>query len=85
MTQYVNVIGVGPVGFPDDMTMEQITEVLKTMPPPVAAPTAPPDTLGRQVGAAVRPMAQAALTAGGLLTMVVDPIVNFFNQVFYGC
>ena len=79
MTQYVNVIGVGPVGFPDDMTKEQITEVLKTMPPPVAAPTAPPDTLGRQVGMAVRPMAQAALTAGGLLPMVVDPMVNFFN------
>ena len=37
MTQYVNVIGVGPVGFPDDMTKEQITEILKTMPPPVAA------------------------------------------------
>ena len=79
MTKYVNVVGVGPVGFPDDMTMEQITEVLKTMPPPVAAPTAPPDTLGRQVGMAVRPMAQAALTAGGLLPMVVDPMVNFFN------
>jgi len=79
MTQYVNVIGVGPVGFPDDMTKEQITEVLKTMPPPVAAPAQAPDTLGRQVGMAVRPMAQAALTAGGLLPMVVDPMVNFFN------
>ena len=44
-----------------------------------AAPAMPPDTLGRQVGAAVRPMAQAALTAGGLLPMVVDPMVNFFN------
>ena len=44
-----------------------------------AAPVMPPDTLGRQVGVAVRPMAQAALTAGGLLPMVVDPMVNFFN------
>jgi hypothetical protein len=79
MTQYVNVIGVGPVGFPDDMTKDQITEILKTMPPPVAAPAQAPDTLGRQVGMAVRPMAQAALTAGGLLPMVVDPMVNFFN------
>jgi hypothetical protein len=79
MTKYVNVIGVGPVGFPDDMTMEQITEILKTMPPPTAAPAMPPDTLGRQVGMATRPMAQAALTAGGLLPMVVDPMVNFFN------
>jgi hypothetical protein len=79
MTKYVNVVGVGPVGFPDDMTMDQITEVLKTMPPPTAAPTLPPDTLGRQAGLAVRPMAQAALTAGGLLPMVVDPMVNLFN------
>jgi hypothetical protein len=79
MTQYVNVIGVGPVGFPDDMTKDQITEILKTMPPPVAAPAQAPDTLGRQVGMAVRPVAQAALTAGGLLPMVVDPMVNFFN------
>jgi hypothetical protein len=79
MTQYVNVIGVGPVGFPDDMTKEQITEVLKTMPPPVAAPTQAPDTLGRQVGLSTRPIAQAALTGGGLMPMVVDPMVNFFN------
>jgi hypothetical protein len=79
MTKYVNVIGVGPVGFPDDMTMEQITEILKTMPLPTAAPAMPPDTLGRQAGLAVRPMAQAALTAGGLLPMVVDPMVNLFN------
>lgn len=79
MTQYVNVIGVGPVGFPDDMTKDQITEVLKTMPPPATAPTQAPDTLGRQIGLATRPMAQAALTAGGLLPMVVDPMVNLFN------
>lgn len=79
MTKYVNVIGVGPVGFPDDMTMEQITEVLKTMPPPAAAPTAQPDTLGRQIGLATRPMVQTALTAGGMLPMVVDPMVNLFN------
>ena len=79
MTQYVNVIGVGPVGFPDDMTKEQITEILKTMPPPVAAPAQAPDTLGRQMGLSARPMAQAALTAGGLMPMVVDPMVNFFN------
>jgi hypothetical protein len=79
MTQYVNVIGVGPVGFPDDMTKEQITEILKTMPPPVAAPTAPPDTLGRQAGLSARPIAQSVLTGGGLMPMVVDPMVNFFN------
>jgi hypothetical protein len=79
MTQYVNVIGVGPVGFPDDMTKEQITEILKTMPPPVAAPAQAPDTLGRQAGLSTRPIAQAVLTGGGLMPMVVDPMVNFFN------
>jgi len=79
MTQYVNVIGVGPVGFPDDMTKDQITEILKTMPPPMAAPAQAPDTLGRQVGLSTRPIAQAALTGGGLMPMVVDPMVNFFN------
>jgi len=79
MTQYVNVIGVGRVGFPDDMTKEEIAEVLRTMPPPAAAPTAQPDTLGRQIGLATRPMVQTALTAGGMLPMVVDPMVNLFN------
>jgi hypothetical protein len=79
MTQYVNVIGVGPVGFPDDMTKDQITEILKTMPPPAAAPTQAPDTLGRQAGLSTRPIAQAVLTGGGLMPMVVDPMVNFFN------
>ena len=44
-----------------------------------AAPVMPPDTLGREMGLSARPMAQAALTAGGLLPMVVDPMVNFFN------
>lgn len=79
MTQYVNVIGVGRVGFPDDMTKEEIAEVLRTMPPPAAAPAMPPDTLGRQIGLATRPMVQTALTAGGMLPMVVDPMVNLFN------
>ena len=79
MTQYVNVIGVGRVGFPDEMTKEEIAEVLRTMPPPAAAPAMPPDTLGRQVGLATRPMAQTLLTAGGMLPMVVDPMVNLFN------
>jgi len=44
-----------------------------------AAPAMPPDTLGRQVGLATRPMAQTVLTAGGMLPMVVDPMVNLFN------
>ena len=35
--------------------------------------------IGREVGLAVRPLAQTAMTAGGLLPMVVDPLVNLFN------
>ena len=44
-----------------------------------AAPAMPPDTLGRQAGLSTRPIAQAVLTGGGLMPMVVDPMVNFFN------
>jgi hypothetical protein len=46
---------------------------------PVTAPAMPPDTLGRQAGLSTRPIAQAVLTGGGLMPMVVDPMVNFFN------
>jgi hypothetical protein len=37
------------------------------------------DQLGRQVGLSVRPMAQAVMSAGGMLPMVVDPAVNLYN------
>jgi hypothetical protein len=37
------------------------------------------DQLGRQMGLATRPMAQAVMSAGGMLPLVVDPAVNFFN------
>jgi hypothetical protein len=37
------------------------------------------DELGRQAGLSVRPMAQAVMSAGGMLPLVVDPAVNFFN------
>jgi hypothetical protein len=45
------------------------------------APAAPSMTeqLGRQMGLATRPMAQAVMSAGGMLPLVVDPAVNFFN------
>ena len=43
------------------------------------APAQAPSTLGREAGLAVRPIAQAAMTAGGLLPLVVDPLVNLFN------
>jgi hypothetical protein len=38
-----------------------------------------PTTIGREAGLAVRPVAQAVLTAGGMLPMVVDPLVNLYN------
>lgn len=37
------------------------------------------DDLGRQIGLSARPMAQAVMSAGGMLPLVVDPAVNFFN------
>jgi len=43
---------------------------------PIASPSL---DIGREVGLAVRPLAQTVMTAGGLLPMVVDPLVNFFN------
>jgi hypothetical protein len=38
-----------------------------------------PDSLGRQAGLAVRPIAQSVLTGGGMLPLVVDPAINFLN------
>lgn len=37
------------------------------------------EDLTRQAGLSVRPMAQSVLTAGGMLPLVVDPAVNFYN------
>jgi hypothetical protein len=86
MPQVVNVIGYGPITFPDGMSKEEMAAALKKLPPmPQAAPEAAPqgpsvtDQLGRQVGLSVRPMAQAVMSAGGMLPMVVDPAVNLYN------
>ena len=38
-----------------------------------------PDEMMRQAGLATRPMVQSAMTLGGLVPMVVDPLVNLFN------
>jgi len=49
---------------------------------PSIQPSAQPigmDEVGRQAGLSVRPMAQAVMSAGGMLPLVVDPAVNFFN------
>jgi hypothetical protein len=87
MPQVVNVIGYGPITFPDGMSKEEMAAALKKLPPiPQAAPVVAPqegpsmmDELGRQMGLATRPMAQAVMSAGGMLPLVVDPAVNFFN------
>jgi hypothetical protein len=86
MPQVVNVIGYGPITFPDGMSKEEMAAALKKLPPmPQAAIEAEPqgpsmtEQLGRQVGLATRPMAQAVMSAGGMLPLVVDPAVNFLN------
>lgn len=77
----VEIPNIGPVAFPATMTDDEIIRAIQSLQAPAAAPApaAPPDTLARQAGLAVRPMAQAAMTAGGLLPMAVDPLVNLFN------
>jgi len=86
MPQTVNVIGYGPVTFPDGMSKDEMAAALRKLPPiPQAAIEAEPqgpsmtEQLGRQVGLATRPMAQAVMSAGGMLPLVIDPAVNFFN------
>lgn len=81
----ITIEGIGELSFPATATDEQIAAFVNSTPPAqlqqIVASQAPqaPDTMGRQVGLAVRPMAQAALTAGGLLPMAVDPLVNLYN------
>jgi len=81
MAQTINVLGYGPVSFPDGMSMEDITKALEQL--PALGPAAPrrsmPDEMMRQAGLATRPMVQSAMTLGGLVPMVVDPLVNLFN------
>jgi len=87
----VEVPNVGPVAFPATMTDEQIIRAIQNLSGPAAMmdnqaddsffglSLPKPNELGRQIGLSVRPMAQSVLTAGGMLPLVVDPAVNFFN------
>lgn len=78
----INIEGIGTLEFPEAASDEQIAAFINSTAPAELKKIASaqvPNTLGRQVGMATRPMAQAALTAGGLLPMVVDPMVNLFN------
>jgi len=87
----VEVPNVGPVAFPSTMSDEQIIQAIQNLSAPAAMmadqtdagffgmslPKA--DELTRQAGLSVRPMAQAVMSAGGMLPLVVDPAVNFLN------
>ena len=75
----VEIPNIGQVAFPATMSDDEIIRAIQSLQAPAAAPAMPPDTMARQAGLAVRPMAQAALTAGGLLPMAVDPLVNLYN------
>lgn len=78
----INIEGIGTIEFPDVASDEQISAFINSTAPAELkkiASTQTPDTLGRQIGLATRPMAQTVLTVGGLLPMVVDPMVNLFN------
>jgi hypothetical protein len=81
----INIEGIGTIEFPMAATDEQIAAFINSTPPAQlrqiagAQPTAQPDTLARQAGLSARPMAQAVMTAGGMLPLAVDPLVNLFN------
>lgn len=71
----VEIPNVGRVAFPAAMSDDEIIRAIQAMQTPAPAPV----SMGREAGLAVRPMAQAALTAGGLLPMAVDPLINLYN------
>ena len=81
----ITIEGIGELSFPATATDEQIAAFVNSTPPAqlqqiAASQTpAPAPSMGRTAGLAVRPMAQAALTGGGLLPLAVDPLVNLFN------
>lgn len=82
----ITIEGIGELSFPATATDEQIAAFVNSTPPAqlqqIAASQAPapaPST-GRTAGLSVRPAAQAALTAGGMLPLAVDPLVNLFNM-----
>ena len=77
--------GITINNIPDDVTpdspelKQRVAAIRAGGDQPAPVPAQAPSTLGREAGLAVRPIAQAAMTAGGLLPMAVDPLVNFFN------
>jgi hypothetical protein len=73
----VEIPNIGQVAFPSVMTDEEILKAIGDLLGGDGAQQ--PDTLARQAGLSVRPMAQAVMTAGGMLPLAVDPLVNLFN------
>jgi hypothetical protein len=65
----------------DTQAAQILADYIRTLEGVQTTPAAPSMTeqLGRQMGLATRPMAQAVMSAGGMLPLVVDPAVNFFN------
>jgi len=65
----------------DTQAAQALADYIRALQSVRPAPAAPSvtDQLGRQVGLSVRPMAQAVMSAGGMLPMVVDPAVNLYN------
>jgi len=65
----------------DTQAAQALADYIRALQSVRPAPAAPSvtDQFGRQVGLSVRPMAQAVMSAGGMLPMVVDPAVNLYN------
>jgi hypothetical protein len=73
---YKSLAAADAVG--DVQSAQILADYIRTMQAPKAAPSMTED-LVRQAGLSVRPIAQSVMSAGGMLPMVVDPAVNFFN------
>lgn len=74
----VEIPNIGPVAFPGNMTDEEIIQAIQSLQGETQE-AREPTSVGREVGLVARPVVQAALTAGGMLPMVVDPLVNLYN------
>ena len=97
MAQTVNVIGYGPITFPDGMSREQIAEALKKLPPlpgagTPATPAAPQTVMDKlassPVGGVVRGLRDVAegtvqlVGRGAEQLPVIGPIVRPARQMF---
>ncbi len=84
MPQVVNVLGYGPITFPDGMSREDIAAALKKLPPPTQAAPAPvapiqPQTVGEKlaaspVGGFVRGMMDIPEAGAQLLTRGLEAV-----------